>query len=325
MEVGNSKQPLSMQILALHGLLNITTFSKDALHVWTQQELLNIFLGPCRKLRKKRSKVQELLERLVEKKTMHSMKFHTDNKKHEVIIYWIPPLPVEKGSERDVQAMDVDQEQKVEKIDLRTPERVSKRISLGAKTQHQSMASIISKTRAKLSGLTPTSTPTGRSSPITSGKRTPLSSSRRLGKQMFKSPLVQSLSNPEIKALTEQRRQLEKNIEDNANNENLIKIWRKASQEAAEFLFSKIPKQSSFLESEGFSESWGNSNWGWDDSDESKGKQRREYSDQEDNDDEYETRRGNIEQKNTMKYMLIKMGINIDLIKWNDEDECFEE
>ncbi|CAG8531147.1 11826_t:CDS:2 [Acaulospora colombiana] len=298
MEITNTHQPRSMLVLALHKLLNITPSSNDILHVWTQQGLLNICLGPREKSGKRRSKVQGLLERLVKKELMHSAKICTDNEKCEVVIYWIPHSPPKgKSSEGDVQEMDVDQKQITERAVPRTPEPPVKRISLGPKTTSQSMASIISKTRAKFSGSTPISTPTG--------KRTPLSSlSKKSRRQSFKSPLVQ---------------------DEDANNENLIKIWRKASQEAAEFLFSKLPKQSSFLESGGYSEFWGNSNWGWGDSNESKSKQGDENSDREDHEDEYETRRGSTEQKDTMKYMLTRMGVDVDLIKWNEDDECFEE
>ncbi|CAJ0758198.1 14215_t:CDS:2 [Entrophospora sp. SA101] len=67
--------------------------------------------------------------------------------------------------------------------------------------------------------------------------------------------------------------------------DELIKKWRSASQEAAELLHSKMPKRSSFLE----------------------------YSDVDKVD------------KDSMTFMLLNMGVDLDSIKWNQEDECFED
>jgi hypothetical protein len=109
---------------------------------------------------------------------------------------------------------------------------------------------------------------------------------------------------------------------ENNINEQLIKKWRRASQEIAEYLFSKIQKEKSFLEEAGFSNAWGN--WGWDEEDPEK--KKSSYSDDEEEEDYKESsdQKNELEQ-NTMKTMLLRMGISLELIKWNEEDECFEE
>jgi hypothetical protein len=108
--------------------------------------------------------------------------------------------------------------------------------------------------------------------------------------------------------------------DESKTNEQLIKKWRQASQEAAEYLFSKIPKEKSFLEEAGFSNAWGN--WGWDDEDPQK--QRSCYSDDEEENYKRSSDQKNELIQNTMKSMLLRMGIDLELIKWNEDDECFE-
>ncbi|CAG8720647.1 11322_t:CDS:2, partial [Dentiscutata heterogama] len=145
---------------------------------------------------------------------------------------------------------------------------------------------------------------------------------------------------PEIKAMIEKQHKLERDIEnannnirkiklllsyqeknEDENNNLLIKKWRRASQEAAEYLFEKMPKeQSSFLEESGFSNSW-NENWGWEDNEQ----QQRYYNSDQDDDENYCEQQVNVEPKGTMKFMLKKMGVDLDLIKWNEDEECFEE
>ncbi|RHZ76046.1 hypothetical protein Glove_208g34 [Diversispora epigaea] len=333
----------TLLITALYKLLNITSTSKHDYYIWTQQELLNICLGPHRQSNTKRTKVHNLLDRLVKKGLIKLMKTQSDNQKQEVTIYWIASDDI--SAENDIQEVNL------ESMSTSTSEPATKRISLGSRTPAtptRSMASIINKTRAKFSGISPNSTTVAQSLHSPLGKRTPISLSKKSSSfksPSFKSPLVQTSQSPEIKTLIEQKRQLEKDIEnakdnirkrkllltyqekdEEANNEELIKIWRKASQEAAEFLFSKLPKQSSpsFLNEAGFSNSWGNKNWGWED--DQRYKQRENESDQELEDcDGNEYERVDTEQKDTMKYMLTKMGIGLDLIKWNENDECFEE
>ncbi|CAG8544070.1 2935_t:CDS:2 [Cetraspora pellucida] len=194
-------------------------------------------------------------------------------------------------------------------------EPAAKRLSLGSK---RSLSSIIASV-----------------SPTPLGKK---NASRKISKNNFKSPLNLVQKDPGIKAMIEKQQQLEKDIEntkdnirkiklllayqeknENENNNILIEKWRRASQSAAEYLFEKIPKQTSFLEDAGFSNSW-NANWGWEEEDE---QQRRCNSDQDD--ENYCEQQDDVEQKDTMKYMLKKMGIDLDLIKWNEDDECFED
>ncbi|CAG8687330.1 hypothetical protein C2G38_2142790 [Gigaspora rosea] len=206
-------------------------------------------------------------------------------------------------------------------------EPAAKRLSLGAKAPQRSLSSIISETRAKLAETSGTSifnTPLGKKK----------ESSRRLTKG-FKSPINLVQKDPEIKAMIEKQHQLERDIEnakdnmrkikllltyqkknEDENNNILIKKWRRASQDAAEYLFEKMPKQS---EESGFSNSW-NGNWGWEDDE-----QQQRYNDSDQDDENYYEQQGNVEPKGTMKYMLKKMGVDLDLIKWNEDEECFEE
>ncbi|CAG8766163.1 29657_t:CDS:2 [Gigaspora margarita] len=208
-------------------------------------------------------------------------------------------------------------------------EPAAKRLSLGAKTPQRSLSSVISETRAKLAGTSGTSifnTPLGKKK-----------ASRRLTKS-FKSPINLIQKDPEIKAMIEKQHQLERDIEnakdnmrkiklllmyqeknEDENNNILIKKWRRASQDAAEYLFEKMPKQSSFIEESGFSNSW-NGNWGWEDDE-----QQQRYNDSDQDDENYCEQQDNVEPKGTMKYMLKKMGVDLDLIKWNEDEECFEE
>jgi len=97
--------------------------------------------------------------------------------------------------------------------------------------------------------------------------------------------------------------------------------WRRASQEAAEYLFSKIPKEKSFLEEAGFSNAWGN--WGWDEK--VPQNQRSSYSDDEEEDYNESSKQKDELKQNTMKSMLLRMGIDLELIRWNEDDECFNE
>ncbi|KAF0388352.1 swi five-dependent recombination repair protein Sfr1 [Gigaspora margarita] len=208
-------------------------------------------------------------------------------------------------------------------------EPAAKRLSLGAKTPRRSLSSVISETRAKLAETSGTSifnTPLGKKK-----------ASRRLTKS-FKSPINLVQKDPEIKAMIEKQHQLERDIEnakdnmrkiklllmyqeknEDENNNILIKKWRRASQDAAEYLFEKMPKQSSFIEESGFSNSW-NGNWGWEDYE-----QQQRYNDSDQDDENYCEQQDNVEPKGTMKYMLKKMGVDLDLIKWNEDEECFEE
>ncbi|CAJ0867069.1 4726_t:CDS:2 [Entrophospora sp. SA101] len=120
----------------------------------------------------------------------------------------------------------------------------------------------------------------------------------------LKSSINIERKHPELKILMDQQYNLEKDIINMKNNiqkiqlamsyeekdekntiDELIKKWRSASQEAAELLHSKMPKRSSFLE----------------------------YSDVDKVD------------KDSMTFMLLNMGVDLDSIKWNQEDECFED
>ncbi|CAG8602233.1 889_t:CDS:2 [Cetraspora pellucida] len=164
-------------------------------------------------------------------------------------------------------------------------EPAAKRLSLGSK---RSLSSIIASV-----------------SPTPLGKK---NASRKISKNNFKSPLNLVQKDPGIKAMIEKQQQLEKDIENTKDNIRKIKL-----------LLAYQEKQTSFLEDAGFSNSW-NANWGWEEGDE---QQRRCNSDQDD--ENYCEQPDDVEQKDTMKYMLKKMGIDLDLIKWNEDDECFED
>lgn len=113
-------------------------------------------------------------------------------------------------------------------MSMSTPEPAKKRISLGGETPTRSMASIISKTRNKFSGNSPRSTAAVRLLHTPPGKRSPMSASKKQSgfkSPSFKSPLlIQPLQNPEIKALIEQKRQLEKDVETAKDNIRKMKL-----------------------------------------------------------------------------------------------------
>ncbi|CAI2170578.1 7756_t:CDS:2 [Funneliformis geosporum] len=315
----------SLTIMAFHVLLHVTIL--EACHVWTKQGLIDAF---CKnnKSGSRRRKVQGLIVRLVQKGIINSLTTRTDNGNQEIIIYWIGPKLNDRGSSI--------KESRQDSIEL-TPksEPSAKRLSIGNKSSRRSMTSIISKAQSKLNSSSPLSP----NSPSARSYKTPLNRKSTKFKSPFKSPLFRELHDPETKDITNQERELKKeiaNVEENIRkaklvlkyqetnegsvNELLIMKWRRASQEAAEYLFSKIPKEKSFLEEAGYSNAWGN--WGWDE--EGSKKQRSSYSDDEEDYKELHEKNNELKQ-NTMKSMLLRMGIDLELIRWNEDDECFEQ
>ncbi|CAG8518148.1 2748_t:CDS:2 [Funneliformis caledonium] len=324
----NSFDVPSLTVIAFHVLLHITT--PEAWHVWTKHGLIDVFCAN-NKSGSRRRKVQELIDRLVQKGILNSLTTRTDNGNQEITICWIGPKLNDRGSSI--------QESRRDLMEL-TPksEPSAKRLSIGNKSSRRSMTSIINKAQSKLKSSSPLSP----ISPSARSFKTPLNRKSAKFKSPFKSPLVHELHDPETKAITDQERELKKEIayveetirktklvlkyqetNEGSVNDQLIVKWRRASQEAAEYLFSKIPKEKSFLEEAGYSNAWGN--WGWDE--ESSQKQKSSYSEDE---EDYKGSLEKLEQsdelkQNTMKSMLLRMGIDLELIRWNEYDECFEE
>ncbi|CAG8596475.1 10815_t:CDS:2 [Ambispora gerdemannii] len=171
----------------------------------------------------------------------------------------------------------------------------------------------------------------------------------------FKSPSTIIDKYPELKCLEETKRKLKQeisNVEESIRNakivlkyqeknedatlNNLILKWRRASQEAAEFLFSKFQEaqNSSFLQNNFYSNnnrggSNSNSNWGWEDYYGSNNKNRRDRGDGENEDEDEEEQSdsdGNSNSQNiNMKSMLTQFGVDIGLIKWDEDQESFLE
>ncbi|GBC08913.1 hypothetical protein RclHR1_08490007 [Rhizophagus clarus] len=308
--------------MAFHALLRISNSEEDW-HAWSKQDLIDM-ICPRNKsdLSKKRRNAQELIDRLVKKGIINLLSTRTDSKNQEITIYWI--------------------RKNLEKLSIQESRQNSELIpksELSAK--RRSMASIISKAQSKLnSPLTSPSTARSSSTQTSLKRKSSLPLSAPVKRPKFKSPLSRESHDPEIKALLDQKRELEKEItkvEENirkiklvlkyqemnegSNNERLIKKWRRVSQETAEYLFSKIPKEKSFLDEAGFSNAWGN--WGWDEGDQQK--HILSYSDdEEENYNESSNQKNELEQ-HTMKSMLLRMGIDLKLIRWNEDDECFEE
>ncbi|CAB5375952.1 unnamed protein product [Rhizophagus irregularis] len=310
----------SLAGMAFHVLLRIS--NSEDWHAWSKQDLVDIVCSKNRSdLTKNRRNALELIDRLVKKGIINLLSTRTDNKNQEITIYWI---------RKNLEKLSIQESRQNSEL---TPKS-----ELSAK--RRSMASIISKAQSKLnSPLTPsTARSSSTQSPLKRKSSLPLPASVKRPK--FKSPLSRESHDPEIKALLDQKRELEKEItkveenirkiklvlkyqETNEGNNigQLIKKWRRASQETAEYLFSKIPKEKSFLEEAGFSNAWGN--WGWDEEDQQK--HIVSYSDGEEEDyNESSNQKNELEQR-TMKTMLLRMGIDLKLIRWNEDDECFEE
>ncbi|CAG8507646.1 2497_t:CDS:2 [Paraglomus brasilianum] len=98
----------------------------------------------------------------------------------------------------------------------------------------------------------------------------------------------------------------------------LIIKWRKASQEAAEFCFNNMKHGMSVLERSGRTSWFAEGHYNWDEKNSPPA-----YSDEDDTDES--VKHENFADDISMKSMLSRMGIDIALIKWNDEDECFED
>ncbi|CAG8588711.1 3325_t:CDS:2 [Ambispora leptoticha] len=158
---------------------------------------------------------------------------------------------------------------------------------------------------------------------------------------------------PELKSLEETKKELKQEIssvEESIRNaktvlkyqekneaatlNNLILKWRRASQEAAEFLFSKFQEaQNSSFSSQGnfySSNNWGGSskNWGWDENHYSNGssENRKDQEDDENEDDEEQQSDSDNNSGTlgiTMKSMLTQFGIDLGLIKWDEDQESF--
>ncbi|RIA93372.1 hypothetical protein C1645_874146 [Glomus cerebriforme] len=326
----NSFKIPSLTVITFYALLHISN-SEETCHAWSKQGLIDTICSRNKGVSTKmRYKVQELFDRLVKKGIINLLTTRTDNKNQEITIYWI---------RTNLEKLSDIQESRQDSIELTSKSELNaNRISTGS--SRRSMASIISKAQSKLnSPLTP-NTARSFSTQTPSKRKSSLPPSASTKKPKYKSPLSRESHDPETKALMDQKRELEKEIakvEENIRrikllvkyqetnegktNEQLIKKWRQASQETAEYLFSKIPKEKSFLEEAGFSNAWGN--WGWDNEDPQK--QISSYSDGEEEDYKESSCQKNELEQNTMKSMLLRMGIDLKLIKWNEDDECFEE
>ncbi|CAG8481341.1 2681_t:CDS:2 [Paraglomus occultum] len=98
----------------------------------------------------------------------------------------------------------------------------------------------------------------------------------------------------------------------------LIIKWRNASQEAAEFLFNNMKERMSILERSGHTSWFVENHYNWDEKN-----SPLSYSDEDDTDES--VKHENFANDMSMKSMLSRMGVDIAIIKWNDEDECFED
>ncbi|KAG9298657.1 hypothetical protein G9A89_012725 [Geosiphon pyriformis] len=178
-------------------------------------------------------------------------------------------------------------------------------------------------------------------------------SSISLRTSKFQSPLNLLERYPEVKVLTNQKTKIEQdigNVEDTIRKirtvlkykekdedfilDELIIKWRHASQQAAEFLFSKFREhQTSLQHQTSYSSAWGlNNNWGWDDNSEENSQNFLDYDDHDDRnchsrdvDEESDTTKKDDEsfQNVTMKSMLTRLGVDLALISWDEDEECF--
>nr|CAG8553636.1 3525_t:CDS:2 [Entrophospora candida] len=240
----------------------------------------------------KQFKLQTYLDQLVKDGLIYSMTTFTDNKSSEISIYWIKNQLLNK-------TLLSNQKDQTFSSTNNSEEPLPKKRSSGQQ-QHQSISSIIKNAKSKTILLK-------------SNNKTNLKYKSGGNFNGLKSSINIERKHPELKILMDQQYNLEKDIINMKNNiqkiqlamsyeekdekntiDELIKKWRSASQEAAELLHSKMPKRSSFLEYSGFSYSYGN--WDVDKVD-----------------------------KDSMTFMLLNMGVDLDSIKWNQEDECFED
>jgi len=159
---------------------------------------------------------------LVKKGVINSLTTRTDNGNQEITIYWIGPKLDDFGQS----SLQESQQNSMELTPKSEPN--AKRLSIRNKSSsRRSMSSIINKAQSKLnssSSLTPSST-SARSFETPLNRKSSLSSPLSAKKPSFKSPLIRELHDPDLKALMDQKRELEKaiaKVEENIRKTKLV-------------------------------------------------------------------------------------------------------